>query len=93
MLFRSEISTFGPGVTWASRDSRFQGSAQLQFTRTRTGNAGTDAEAAPRFLTRWGFARGQALVLRGNFRRYDYASPTIAEFNERLATLEYVTSL
>ena len=74
-------------------DARFQGTVQLQVTRSRTGNAGVDTEAAPRLDVRWSFAKKQALVLKGNFRRYKYADPTVAQFNERLASLEYVTNL
>lgn len=89
----TEVSIFGPGITWNTPDARFQGTVQLQVTRSRTGNAGVDTEAAPRLDVRWSFAKKQALVLKGNFRRYKYADPTVAQFNERLASLEYVTNL
>ncbi len=89
----TEVSIFGPGITWNSRNSRLQGNLQLQVTRSRTGNSGVDTEAAPHLDMRWSFARNQALVLKGNYRGYRYANPALAEFNERLASLEYTTTL
>lgn len=88
-----ETSAFGPGFTWVAFRSRLMTSAQLQVTRSRIGNAGTDSELTPRLEMRWEFANRQALVLRGNFRRFQYADPGTAEFNERVASLEYVTNL
>lgn len=89
----TEVSIFGPGITWNTPDARLQGSVQLQITRSRTGNLGIDTEAAPRLDVRWAFAKKQALVLKGNFRRYQYADPLVSEWNERLASIEYVTNL
>ena len=89
----TEVSIFGPGITLNTRDSRLQGTLQLQVTRSRTGNSGVDTEAAPHLDMRWSFARNQALVLKGNYRKYQYANPGLAEFNERLASLEYTTTL
>src|SRR5712671_3124016 len=88
-----ETSAYGPGFTWAAFRSKVLTSAQLQMTRARTGNTGTDTELTPRMEMRWEFAPRQALVARGNFRRFRYATPTTPEFNERVASLEYVTNL
>ena len=89
----SELSAFGPGFTLAAFRAKLLTNAQLQVTRTRTGNAGTDTDLTPRLEMRWEFAPRQALVLRGNFRRFQYAVPGTPEFNERIASLEYVTNL
>jgi hypothetical protein len=89
----SELSTFGPGFTLNSFGSKLFTNAQLQVTKTRTGNAGTDTDLTPRVEMRWNFAQRQSLILRGNFRRYQYAIPGTPEFNERIASLEYVTNL
>jgi hypothetical protein len=88
-----ETSAFGPGFTWLAFRSKLMTTAQLQVTRSRQGNAGTDSELTPRGEIRWGFAARQALVLRGNFRRFHYATPGTPEFDERTASLEYVTNL
>jgi hypothetical protein len=71
----SELSAFGPGFTLAAFRAKLLTNAQLQVTRTRTGNAGTDTDLTPRLEMRWEFAPRQALVLRGNFRRFQYAVP------------------
>ncbi len=89
----SEISTFGPGFSWNLPRHRVATSAQLQFTRSRTGNFGTDTEFAPRCEIGWQTTPNHALILRGNFRRYRYAVGSSTEFNERLASLEYRASL
>jgi len=89
----TEQSTFGPGFTWNTPSGRVQGVAQVQFIRSRTGNAGVDTEVAPRLEMRWAFARQQAFVLRAIYRRYQFARPTSPEFNERTASLEYVATL
>jgi hypothetical protein len=89
----TETSAFGPGFTWAAFRSKLLTTAQLQVTRSRTGNAGTDSELTPRLEMRWEIAPRQAFVFRGNFRRFQYADPGTAEFNERVASLEYVTNL
>lgn len=89
----SEVSSFGPGFTWAAFRSKLLTSAQLQIMRSRSGNAGTDSDLAPRLETRWEFAPRQAFVLRGNFRRFRYAGEVTPEFIERTASLEYVTNL
>jgi len=89
----SELSTFGPGFTLNSFGAKLFTNAQLQVTKTRTGNGGTDTDLTPRVEMRWSFAQRQSLILRGNFRRYQYAVPGTPEFNERIASLEYVTNL
>jgi len=89
----SEQSAFGPGFTLASFRSKVLTNAQLQLTRSRTGNAGTDTDITPRVEMRWDFANRQALILRGNFRRFHYAGDAVPQFNERIASLEYVTNL
>jgi len=88
-----ETSAYGPGFTWLAFRSKLMTSAQLQMTRSRTGNNGTDSELTPRGEVRWEFAARQAFVLRGNFRRFHYATPGTPEFDERVASLEYVTNL
>jgi hypothetical protein len=88
----SEISSFGPGFSWNLIRARVAAGAQLQFTRSRTGNVGTDTEFAPRCELTWQTTPHHAFVLRGNFRRYRYAAG-VPEFDERAATLEYVTTL
>jgi hypothetical protein len=89
----SEQSAFGPGVSFSVFRSRLLTYAQLQVTHSRTGNTGTDRDLWPRAEMRWEFAPRQAFVLRGNFRRFQYATPGQPEFNERVASLEYVTNL
>lgn len=89
----SELSTFGPGFSWNAFRSKLLANAQLQVTKTRTGNAGTDTDLTPRVEMRWSFDSHQALVFRGNFRRFQYAVPGTPEFNERTAQLEWVTNL
>lgn len=89
----TEVSSFGPGFTWAAFRSKVLTHAQLQFMRSRTGNAGTDSDLAPRLETRWEFAPHHAFVLRGNIRHFKYAEPTTPLFDERTASLEYVTNL
>jgi hypothetical protein len=88
----SEISAFGPGFVWSLPRSRLATSAQLDFTRSRTGNLGTDTEFAPRCELRWQATPHHALIARGNFRRYRYAVGA-PEFNERLASVEYAVTL
>jgi hypothetical protein len=88
-----ETSAFGPGFTWSAFKSKVLTTAQLQLTQSRTGNNGIDKELTPRMEMRWEFAPRQALVARGNFRRFHYATPGTPEFDERVASLEYVTNL
>ncbi len=88
----SEISNFGPGFTWAIPGAHLATTAQLQLTRSRTGNSGTDTEFAPRCEMRWQTTPHHAIILHGNFRRYRYTSAA-AEFNERLASIEYAATL
>jgi len=88
----TEISAFGPGFVWTHPGARLATSAQLDFTRSRTGNLGTDTEFAPRCEMRWQTSPHHALVFRGNFRRYRFAAGA-PEFNERLASLEYAVTL
>jgi len=88
----SEISAFGPGFVWSLPHARLATSAQLDFTRSRTGNRGTDTEFAPRCELRWQATAHHALIARGNFRRYRYAVGT-PEFDERMASLEYAVTL
>src|SRR5882672_1546356 len=89
----SEVSTFGPGFSWAAFRSRVLTNGQVQFIRSRNGNSGIDYDVAPRMETRWEFAPHQALLLRGNYRHFKYADPTTPLFDERTASLEYVTNL
>jgi hypothetical protein len=88
----SEISSFGPGFLWSLPRSRIATSAQLDLTRSRTGNLGTDTEFAPRGEVRWQATPHHALIVRGNFRRYRY-SVGAPDFYERLASLEYAVTL
>jgi len=88
----SEVSGFGPGFAWNLPRARLLTSAQLDFTRSRTGNFGTDTEVAPRGEVRWQTTPHHALILRGNFRRYRYAVG-VPEFDERVASLEYAVTL
>jgi hypothetical protein len=88
----SEISAFGPGFVWSLPHQRIATSAQLDFTRSRTGNLGTDTQFAPRCELRWQATPHHALIARGNFRRYRYAVGT-PEFDERVASLEYAVTL
>ncbi|MGE5179156.1 MAG: hypothetical protein ACM3PF_08710, partial [Bacteroidota bacterium] len=92
-LLVTEQSAFGPGFTLAAFRSKLLTNALLQFTRSRTGNSGTDTEFTPRVETRWEFAAHQAVVLRANFRQYKYAAPYTPLFDERTASIEYVTNL
>ncbi|HEU4764872.1 MAG TPA: hypothetical protein VFT93_04390, partial [Candidatus Eisenbacteria bacterium] len=48
----SELSAFGPGFTLAAFRAKLLTNAQLQVTRTRTGNAGTDTDLTPRLEMR-----------------------------------------
>jgi hypothetical protein len=88
-----ETSAFGPGFTWNAFRGKLVTTALVQWTNSRTGNQGTDKDLAPRGEMRWEFMPHQALVLRGNYRRFQYAGTTTPEFNERQATLEYRTNL
>ena len=88
----SETSAFGPGFVWSLPRSRIATSAQFDFTRSRTGNSGTDSQFAPRCELRWQTTPHHALIARGNFRRYRYAYAT-PEFDERLVSLEYALTL
>jgi len=88
----SEISAFGPGFVWSIPRAKIATSAQLDFTRSRTGNLGTDTQFAPRCELRWQATPHHALIARGNFRRYRYAVGT-PEFDERIASLEYAVTL
>jgi hypothetical protein len=88
-----ETSAFGPGFTWNAFRGKLVTTALVQWTNSRTGNAGTDKDLAPRGEMRWEFMPHQALVLRANYRRFQYASGVTPEFNERQATLEYQTNL
>ncbi|HYQ88991.1 MAG TPA: hypothetical protein VEU09_05120 [Candidatus Binatia bacterium] len=88
----SEISGFGPGFVWSLPRARIGTTAQLDFTRSRTGNSGTDTQFAPRCEVRWQTTPRHALIARGNFRRYRYAVGT-PEFDERVASLEYAITL
>jgi len=89
----SEVSSVGPGFTWNAFRSRVLTNAQVQFMRSRNGNSGTDYDVAPRVETRWEFAPHQAIVLRGNYRHFKYANGLTPLFDERTASLEYVTNL
>jgi hypothetical protein len=89
----SEVSSVGPGFTWAAFRSRVLTNAQVQFMRSRNGNSGTDYDVAPRLETRWEFAPHQAIVVRGNYRHFKYANGLTPLFDERTASLEYVTNL
>ena len=88
-----ETSAFGPGFTWTAFRGKLVNTALVKWTNSRTGNQGTDKDLAPRGEMRWEFMPHQALVLRGNYRRFQYATPGVGEFNERQATLEYQTNL
>jgi len=88
----SEISGFGPGFVWSLPRARISTTAQVDFTRSRTGNSGTDTQVAPRCELRWQTTPHHALIARGNFRRYRYAEGT-PEFNERMASVEYAVTL
>jgi hypothetical protein len=88
-----ETSAFGPGFTWTAFHGKLVTTALVQWTNSRTGNQGTDKDLAPRGEMRWEFMQHQALVLRGNYRRFQYANQVTPEFNERQATLEYQTNL
>jgi hypothetical protein len=88
-----ETSAFGPGFTWSAFRGKLVTTALVQWTNSRTGNQGTDKDLAPRGEMRWEFMPHQAVVLRGNYRRFQYATPGTPEFNERQATLEYQTNL
>ncbi len=88
----SEISGFGPGFVWNLPRARLATAAQLDFTRSRTGNSGADTQAAPRCELRWQTTPHHALIARGNFRRYHYAAAS-PEFNERQVSLEYALTL
>jgi hypothetical protein len=88
----SEISSFGPGITWSLPRSRIATTAQVDLTRSRTGNSGTDTQVAPRCEVRWQTTPHHALIARGNFRRYRYAAG-VPEFDERVASLEYAVTL
>jgi hypothetical protein len=88
-----ETSAFGPGFTWNAFRGKLVTTALVQWTNSRTGNQGTDKDLAPRGEMRWEFMPHQALVLRANYRRFQYASNVTPEFNERQATLEYQTNL
>ncbi len=88
----SEISAFGPGFVWSLPRSRIATSAQFDFTKSRTGNSGTETQFAPRCEVKWQTTPHHALIARGNFRRYKYAFAT-PEFNERLVSMEYALTL
>ena len=88
----SEISAFGPGFTWGVPGAHVATSVQLQLTRSRTGNFGTDTEFAPQGNLRWQTTPHHAIILHGNFRKYHYTSAA-ASFNERLASIEYAATL
>ena len=88
----SEISAFGPGFVWSLPRSKIATSAQFDFTKSRTGNSGTETQFAPRCEVRWQTTPHHALIARGNFRRYKYAFAT-PEFNERLVSMEYALTL
>jgi len=89
----SEVSSVGPGFSWAAFRSRVLTNAQVQIVRSRNGNSGTDYDVAPRMETRWEFAPHQAIVVRGNYRHFKYANGVTPLFDERTASLEYVTNL
>ena len=88
----TEISAFGPGFTWQIPRAQIATTAQLQFTRSRTGNFGTDTDFAPRCDVRWQTTPHHAFILHANFRRYRYAAGE-TEFNERTASVEYSATL
>ncbi len=88
----TEISAFGPGFVWSQPNARLATSAQMDFSRSRTGNFGTDTQFAPRCEVRWQTSPHHALIVRGNFRRYRFGAGA-PEFNERLASLEYAVTL
>ena len=85
----TNVTTIGPGVSYALLQQRLLLSLQVQFTTYEVPvTPGSSKEVFPLGQIRYTFARGQSLQFKSSLRHHEFAG-TGGQFDERVFTLQY----